>query len=183
MSVHMATAKKLDTGQAATYLLVFLVPLMLYYLTSALMNLSPVDRRALSKLLWSPPRPGLRGRSCSPRGPHKRGPRNRHLRTINRNSIVRSRRAIKQERLMWKWRFPFLWKAYQVGCCVEWGLRSVIKWLHFLCHPLSAWTAHRTVALQANQPRRATAQACFDSDSFAIGVDNHASRCMGNDKH
>jgi hypothetical protein len=51
MSVHMATAKKMDTGHAATYLLVFLVPLMLYYLTSALMNLSPVNRRALSKLL------------------------------------------------------------------------------------------------------------------------------------
>jgi hypothetical protein len=26
------------------------------------------------------------------------------------------------------------------------------------------------------------AQACFDLDSFAIGVDNHASRCMGKDK-
>jgi hypothetical protein len=186
MSVHMATAKKLDTGQAATYLLMFFVPLMLYYLTSALMNLLPVNRHALSKLLWSPPRPGLRGRSCSPRGPCKRNPRNWHLQTINRNSIVRSRRAIKQERLTWKWRaylFPFLWKAYQVGCCVEWGLRSVIKWLHFLCLPHLAWTAHRTVALQANQPRRATARARFDLDSFAVGVNNHASCCMGNDKH
>jgi hypothetical protein len=186
MSVHMATAKKLDTGQAATYLLVFLVPLMLYYLTSTLMNLSPINRHALSKLLWSPPRPGLQGRSCLPRGPRKRGPRNRHLQTIDRNSIVRSRWAIKQERLTWKWRaylFPFLWKAYQVGCCVEWGLRSVIKWLHFLRHPLLAWMAHRTIALQANQPRRATARARFDSDSFAVGVDNHASRCMGNNKH
>jgi hypothetical protein len=78
--------------------------------------------------------------------------------------------------------FPFLWKAYQVGCCVEWGLCSVIKWLHFLRQPLSAWTTHRTVALQANRPRRATAQARFDSDSFAVGLNNHAFCCMGNNK-
>ncbi len=84
-----------------------------------------------------------------------------------------------------KWRaylFPFLWKAYQDGCCVEWCLCSVVKWLHVLRHPLLAWTARRTVALQANRPLRALARAHFDSDSFPVGVDNHASRCMGNNK-
>jgi hypothetical protein len=62
MSVHMATADHMDTGQAATYLLVFLLPLLLHYLASTLLHLSPNDRRSLAKLLWSPPRPGLQGK-------------------------------------------------------------------------------------------------------------------------
>jgi hypothetical protein len=161
MSAHMATADNMDTGQAATYLLVFLLPLLLHYLISSLLHLSPVNRLALRKLLWSPPHPGLRGRSYSPRGPRKRGPRNRPMQTFDRNVIVRSRQINQQERgTKSKWRaylFPFLWKAYPVGCCVEWCLRSIVKWLHVLRHPLLAWTARRTVALQANRPLRASA--------------------------
>jgi hypothetical protein len=161
MPAHMATADNMDTGQAATYLLVFLLPLLLQYLVSSLLHLSPVDQLALRKLLWSPPHPGLRGRSYSPWGPHKRGPCNQPMRTFDRNSIVRSRQINQQEQgtksKRRAYRFPFLWKAYQVGCCVKWCLCSIVKWLHVLCHPLLAWTARCTVALQANCPLRASA--------------------------
>ena len=79
MSVHMATANHMDTGQAATYLLMILLPLLLHYLASTLLHLSLVDRGSLAKLLWSPPCPGLLEGLRLPPGPHKCGPCNRHL--------------------------------------------------------------------------------------------------------
>ncbi len=127
----MAAADHMDTGQAATYLLVFLVPLLLHYLASTLLHLLPVDRRSLTKLLWSLPRPGLRGRSRLPPGPRKRGPRNRHLKTVDRKGIVRSRFDNKVQGMhMWWWRtylFSSLWGAYRVGCCIKANLRFVVK--------------------------------------------------------
>jgi hypothetical protein len=82
-----------------------------------------------------------------------------------------------------RWRthlFPIFWRAFQVGCCVKVVLRSIVKWLRVLCHPVSWWTT-RHLALQAHRPRRVQCTR-FDSDSFAVGVDNQASHCMGNDK-
>jgi hypothetical protein len=51
MPAHMAIANTMDTGQLMTYLLVFLLPLLIHYLISALLHLLPIDRRALGKLL------------------------------------------------------------------------------------------------------------------------------------
>jgi hypothetical protein len=76
----------------------------------------------------------------------------------------------------------FLLKAYQVGCCVEVVLCTVVTWLHALPHPRQLIFLGRPLALQANHPCHATAQVQFDTDSFAVGVDNHASQCMGNNK-
>ncbi len=89
------------------------------------------------------------------------------------------------EQNKWHWGThlsPFLWKAYQVGCCVEVVLRTVMTWLHALRHPGQLIFLGRSLALQANRPCHALAGARFNTDSFAVGVDNHASRCMGNDK-
>jgi hypothetical protein len=75
--------------------------------------------------------------------------------------------------------FATLWLTFQVGCCVEAMLRTAIKWVNAL-----RWLAPHKIrlALQANRHPALATNVCFDSDSFAVGVDNHASRCMGNDK-
>ena len=50
----MAIADKADLINTPTYLLFFATPLILFYLTSILTSLSPVDRRTLAKLLITP---------------------------------------------------------------------------------------------------------------------------------
>jgi hypothetical protein len=182
----MATANHMDTGQAATSLLVVLLPLLLHYLASTLLHLSPVNRQSLAKLLWSLLRPGLRGRLCLPPGPRKHGPCNRHLQTVDRKGIMRSRIDNKAQGMhTWCWRtylFSSLWRAYQVGCCIKANLWFIVKWLRAIRHPGRLLFSGRHLALQENQSRRTLAFARFDTDSFAICVDNHASRCMGNDR-
>jgi hypothetical protein len=185
LSVHMAIANDMDIGQMLTYLLMFLLPLLLHYLVSALLHLSPVDRCALGKLLWSPDRPGLRGRSRLPSCPHGRGPHNRPLQSCDRQHVMSIQRKARCEQNKWRWGThlsPFLWKAYQVGCCIKVVLRTVVMWLHALCHLRQLIFLGCPLILQANHPCHALARAQFDTDLFAVGVDNHASRCMGNNK-
>ena len=77
--------------------------------------------------------------------------------------------------------FAARWITFQVGCCVEAMLCMAIKWVHALRWP----APHKLrLALQANRHPVLANDVRFDSDSFAvgIGVDNHASLCMGNDK-
>jgi hypothetical protein len=67
---------------------------------------------------------------------------------------------------------PALVAAFKVGCCVETKLRR------FLC-PIQR--APLFLALQRaflDDPA-----VRFDSDSFSIGINNHASRCMANAPH
>jgi hypothetical protein len=182
----MATADHMDTGQAATYLLVFVLPLLLHYLASTLLHLLPINRQSPTKLLWSPPRLGLRGRLRLPTSPCKRGPCNWHLRTVDRKGIVRSRIDNKVQGMhTWRWRtylFSSLWGAYRVGCCIKANLWFVVKWLRAIGHTGRLLFSGRHLALQANQSRRASAHAWFNTNLFAIGVDNHASCFMGNNR-
>jgi hypothetical protein len=58
-------------------------------------------------------------------------------------------------------------------------LRTAIKWVHALCWP----APHKIrLALHANCHPALANNVRFNSDSFAVGIDNHASRCMGNNK-
>ena len=89
--MHMAIAQEVDTFNLATYLLIFITPLILFYLTSSVTRLSPVDRRILAKHLLTPSPPGLRGRSQRlPPCPRGRGPRNRPLCTRDKKMLSES---------------------------------------------------------------------------------------------
>jgi hypothetical protein len=150
--VHMAIANKVDLINTPTYLFFFATPLILFYLTSTLTSLSPVDRRTLAKLLITPRPPGLRGRSrcLSPR-PCGLGPRNRPLRTQDKAHVVRVRQFVQKHNKQMRWHtylFAALWLTFQVGCCVEAMLCTAIKWVHAL-----RWPAPHKIclALQANR--------------------------------
>ena len=87
--MHMAIADKVDLINTPTYLFFFATPLILFYLTSTLTSLSPVDRRILAKLLITPRPPGLRGRSRRlPPRPRGLSPRNRPWRTRDKAHVV-----------------------------------------------------------------------------------------------
>jgi hypothetical protein len=74
--------------------------------------------------------------------------------------------------------WPLLWKLFQAGCCVERSLRKWLKWIHQAGSPAK----HKATCL-AFQAEDSGAQVRFNMDSIPIGIDNHASRCMANDKH
>ena len=165
MSAHMATAPHKDTGQFMAHLFVSILPLFIHYLVSYLLKLSPVDRYDVAKLFWSPPPPGLQKRSRPPNHAN-RGPRRRPAHTIDCTNIVSARIEAIKTRKHGRWRsylFPVLWRAYQVGCCVEVVLQWIVKWLRILRHPVRWWTM-RHLALQADRPRCAL-QTRFDSGS------------------
>jgi hypothetical protein len=65
--------------------------------------------------------------------------------------------------------------AFKVGCCIEVFLR------HFLGPPI--WDP-TYLALQSETTLQLTPLPVrFDSDSYTIGVDNYASKCMANAPH
>ena len=153
MSVHMATASHTDTGQFIAHLLVHVLPLFIHYLVSFLLKLSPVNRYDIAKLFWSLLPPGLQKRSRSPNHVNQ-DPRRRPVRTIERTNIVSARMEAMKTRKHGRWRsylFPILWRAYQVGCCVEVVLRRIVKWLCILRHPVQWWTTCH-LAPQADRP-------------------------------
>jgi hypothetical protein len=73
--------------------------------------------------------------------------------------------------------WPLLWKLFQAGCCVERSLRKWLKWIHQAGSPARHKATH--LAFQAEV---SGAQVRFDMDSIPIGIDNHASQCMANNK-
>ena len=96
-------------------------------------------------------------------------------------NVVRVCHFVQHENHKFKWKtylFVILWTSFRVGCCVEAAFRTVLKKLHAFRWPRSKLR----VALQASSHPALANNVRFDSDSFAVGVDNHASRCMGNDK-
>ncbi len=71
------------------------------------------------------------------------------------------------------------WIIFKVGCCVEYVIRLCLKqWRRLL-----QLTKHQRIrlALQADKGR-GDSHVCFDSDSIPVRVDNHASRCLAQDK-
>jgi hypothetical protein len=101
--------------------------------------------------------------------------------THDRRHVVSVCCIVQAQECKNKWKtylFSFLWTTFQVGCCVKVAYRYAIKWLHALPWPRQAVR----IALQANGRSACSNNVRFDSDLFPVGVDNHASRCMGNDK-
>ncbi len=72
--------------------------------------------------------------------------------------------------------FAAAWFIYKMGCHVEIFYHQTQRMLINLCGP-----SHRHQAFAAQAKTASGANAVhFDSDSYIIGVDGHASYCMGN---
>ena len=75
--------------------------------------------------------------------------------------------------------FAAAWFIYKMGCQVEIFCHQTRRMLINLCGPSRR---HQDFAAQAKTASGAN-DVHFDSDSYMIGVDNHASRCMANSPH
>jgi hypothetical protein len=77
----------------------------------------------------------------------------------------------------------YLWAlaltAFRVGCCVEYGLRLLLKqWGGLL-----RLTKHQAICLAFQaEGGGCSPHVCFDSDSIPVGVDNHTSCCLANQR-
>ncbi len=159
-----------DTGQAIiTYILLLTNPIFVYHLSSMLMPTSPQEAHTLARVFFQ--HPNIHGSSFQRRLPHK------HWKKIKRKLRVRMRMSDNKHTPWPTYLWPLLWKLFQAGCCVEHSLRKWLKWIRQAGSP----ARHKATCL-AFQAEDSGARVRFDTDSIPIGVDNHASRCMANDK-
>ena len=161
-------AGPLDTGQEiATYLLLHFIPLLIYHLLYLVLPQDPTSFHFLAKTIAQTSAWHLRG--------HPRGARPKIVKCFKKPKKKLVSKEIQDKTITKKlptYLVPSLFAVFKVGCCVENKIRRFLR-------PLQR--APRLLALQSAYLTNPAVR--FDSDSFFIGIDNHASRCMANAPH
>ena len=156
-------AGPLDTGQQiATYLFLHIIPLLLYHLVYLVLPEDPMSLRLLKKTIAQTSAWRLRGH------PHNARPKRfKCFKKLKKKMVSKEIQDKMIKHIITKklpsYLMPAFFAAFKVGCCVEHKLRL------FLC-PLQRaprFLAHQGAFLGSPAVR-------FDSDSFSIGIDNHA---------
>jgi hypothetical protein len=161
-------AGPLDTGQEiATHLLFHIIPIVLYHLTFLVLPEDPMSFRFLAKTIAQTLSWRLRG---LPRG--ARPKRIKYFKKPKKKLVSEEIQDKTITKKLPTYLVPSLFAAFKVGCCVENKIRRFLR-------PLQR--APRLLALQSAFLTNPAVR--FDSDSFFIGIDNHASRCMANAPH
>jgi len=165
-------AGPLDTGQQIpTYLLLHVITLLLHQLVYLVLPEDSMSFCLLEKTIAQTSAWRLR------RHPHDARPKRFKCFKKPKKKMVSKEIQDKILKHLFTKKLPTylmlaFFAAFKVGCCVEDKLR------HFL-RPLQ-----RTLRFLAFQGAFLGDPAVrFDSDSFPIGINNHASRCMANAPH
>jgi hypothetical protein len=157
----------MDTGQEiATYLLLHLIPIVIYQLVFLAIPEESMLLRILANTLIKTAAWHLRG--------HPHGDRPKKTKCFKKPKKKLSSEKQDIQDMTIKNKLPTylvlaLFAALKVGCRIEAKLRRFLR-------PLKR--APRFLALQSAFLDNPAVR--FDSDSFSIGIDNHASRCMAN---
>ncbi len=163
-------AGPMDTGQEiATYLLLHLIPIMIYQLVFLAIPKDPMLLRILANTLVKTAAWRLWGH------PHGARPKKTKCFKKPKKKLISEDQEIQDTTIKNKlptYLVPALFAALKVGCCIEAKLRRFLR-------PLKR--APRFLALQSAFLDNPAVQ--FDSDSFSIGINNHASGCMANAPH
>jgi len=165
-------AGPLDTGQQiSTYLLLHVIPLLLHQLIYLVLPEDSMSFRLLEKTIAQTSAWRLRGH------PHDARPKRFKCFKKPKKKMVCEEiqdKTIKHlfTKKLPSYLMPAFFAAFKVGCCVEDKLRRFLRPLH--------WTS-RFLAFQGALLGDPAVR--FDLDSFPIGIDNHASRCMANAPH
>jgi hypothetical protein len=172
--LHMAVPY-LDTGQAYTYLALIIFLFLIGRIVRLLRLLKPRDQ-AKSNLLFA-----LFSRElvapCWPfwgRHPCVRFKKVKHKPVCAWNAGDDGNKP-KAKTYIW----ALAWIVFKVDCCIEYAIRLCLKqW-----HRLPRLMKHQSIrlAIQADKGR-SDPHVRFDSNSIPVGVDNHASRCLTQDK-
>jgi hypothetical protein len=169
----------LDTGQQIVYLQLFLLPYLLQVLCRALYPSDPALRKTTYDVF-------LRGISwCWPhRGRRSDHPIPKRLRKQKKPSVRFWLNEHNDKTKLWTYLVPIAVTLLKVGCCVKsclrrWRLRELF---HFRClRELPSVAVSTYTALSGAINGISTVR--FDSNSYPIGIDYHASCCMVNSPH
>jgi len=165
-------AGPLDTGQQiATYLFLHIIPLLLYHLVYLVLPEDPMSSRLLEKTIAQTSAWRFRGHPHDARPKRFKCFKKPKKKMVSEEIQDKTVKYIITKKLP-SYLMPAFFAAFKVGCCVKDTLR------HFL-RPLQRapqFLAHQGAFLGDPAVR-------FDSDSFSIGIDNHASQCMANAPH
>ncbi len=161
----MAGPSYFDTGQLShfiTNLFLIYLPMFIIFICRSAIPKNPASRCFLMATI-------LKGTPWPPQG--HRGPIFQRHWKVKMKVRNRHHQATMREKLR-AHLFSLTIASLKAGCCVESSLQN----LHHLHH---AWFT----ALQGTHGNPWSNQVCFDSDSFPIGVDNHALYCYVNSPH
>ncbi len=156
------------------YLYFFIAPLLFHLLYNALLPKDPRQRASACAAL-------VRGSQWQWPPQVRRGlPAYRRLKRARKPS-VRFRQVVETTggTGLQSYLLPVVLCLFQVGCCMESFLHRLWMKKKTWCsvrEPMLSFTAAESLHCCAHSVR-------FDSDSFPIGIDCHASRCMANAPH
>jgi hypothetical protein len=160
-------ARPLDTGQEfATDLLFLLIPIMIYQLVFLAIPKDPMLLRILAKTLVKMTAWRLRGH------PHIVRPKKTKCFKKPRKKLEDQEIQDMTIKKLPSYLVPAFFAAIKVGCRIEAYLRKFMRPLQ-----RAPWFMALQSAFLNNPVVR------FDLDSFSIGINNHASRCMANAPH
>ncbi len=162
----MAGTQELNTGQYLTYLFVLLLPFIIHSLIHLVIPRDPIDLKIFMRAFFQGPPWALRGtRRPVPRKKVKR---------YKMPQVGMVCKGVKLKNKLQTYLFPFAMATFRIRCRVEFFFRR----LGPLGQPPDRFTA---LAGKVGPPYNP--YLSFDSDSFRIGINNHASFCMANSPH
>jgi len=165
-------AGPLDTGQQIlTYLLLHVIPLLLHHLVYLVLPEDSMSFRLLEKTIAQTSAWRLRGHPHDARPKRFKCFKKPKKKMVSEDIQDKTIKHLFTKKLP-TYLMPAFFTAFKVGCCVEGELRRFLR--HIQRVP-------RFLAFQGASLGNPTVR--FDSDSFEIGIDNHASRCMANAPH
>ncbi len=162
----MAGTQELDTGQFLTYLFILILPFIIHSSILQVIHHDPRELKILRKAI-------IQGQPWAHRGTHRSWPRKK-VKRYKKTSMSMVCEGVKTTNKLRTHLLSLVMAAFRVGCCVE----SFLHRSGCLGRSLTHFTAMAGEAGSHLDP-----YMIFDSDSFRIGVNNHASFCMANSPH
>jgi hypothetical protein len=163
-------AGPINTGQEIVpYLLLHLIPIVIYQLVFLAIPEDPMSLRILANALVKTAAWRLRGHPHDARSKKTKCFKKPKKKPISKKQDIQDM-TIKNK--LPTYLVPALFATLKIGCCIE-------AKLHRFLRPLKR--APQFLALQGAFLDNPAVQ--FDLDSFSIGINNHASRCMTNAPH
>jgi hypothetical protein len=158
----MAGTQELDTGQFLTYLFILILPFVIHSSILQVIHCNPKELKILQKAI-------IQGQPWAHPGTRRSWPRKK-VKQYKKPSVSMVCEGAKTNKLRTHL-LPLAMAAFRVGCRVESFLRRSGR----LGRPITRFTA-----MAGEAGSRLNPHMIFDSNSFRIGVDNHASFCMAN---
>ncbi len=162
----MAGTQDLDTGQFLTYLFILFLPFITLFLIHQVIPHDPIKFKILQWAVIQGQPWALRG-TCRPLSRKK-------FKRYKMPSVSMVHGEVKTSNILLTYLIPLAMAAFRVGC----RMKCFLHQLGHLGRP-----PNHFAAMAGKVGAHLDPYLRFDSDSFWIGVNNHASFCMANSPH